>query len=135
MVVIFGRPPVLDRVIAQVGLDAENAYFTYDGKIWSPTGRTPPDEIVEHEKKHVEQQTAAGGSDAWWDRWLADRAFRLDQEIRAYGRQIWWLRKHRGSKEAQRQLGWIAEMLAGDGYGRLTTEERARVRVLTHSNG
>ena len=129
MVVIYGRPPILDRVIAQLGTSVIAAYFTWDGQIYSPSGTTPPDEIVEHEKVHKVQHEAFGGSGPWWDRWLGDPAFRLDQEVRAYATQYAWLRT-RDKGNARAQLEWFAHVLSGNGYGGLTDKVGARQAIL-----
>lgn len=47
-----------------------------------------PNDLLKHEETHVRQQMAyKGGKDAWFERYLADDQFRLDNELEAYRRQ------------------------------------------------
>jgi hypothetical protein len=135
MPIIFGKPPIFDRVAKELGPEVVSAYFTWEGRIWSLSGTTPPPEIVAHEERHVKQQESVGGSQSWWEMWLTDPDFRLRNEALAYGAQIAWLRAHRGGKEASRQLAWIASMLGGKDYGYLCTPFEATYLVLRASRG
>lgn len=81
-------PPNFAEIVAVMGDSSRRAVFAYGDAIYAPTGRQPTPDMVAHEETHLRQQADSGGAVAWWDRYLADRAFRLEQEVEAYRAQI-----------------------------------------------
>src|SRR3954452_1929234 len=60
--------------------------FTYGDCIYNPRNTELDQHIIRHEAVHCEQQAEYGAA-AWWDRYIADPAFRLEQELEAYRAQ------------------------------------------------
>ncbi len=83
------------------------------------------DEIV-HEEVHFEQQKKWTPA-VWWEKYLSDDAFRLEQELEAYKRQFRFMDKNYNNKE------WIAmaktfhiKALCSPQYGSVISEAEAR---------
>ena len=80
-----------------------------------------------HEQVHEKQQ----GDDpkAWWDRYLTDRKFRLEQELQAYTHQYYFLKKETSSKMSKRFLEHFAQILSSQMYGNLLTQKEAETLI------
>lgn len=127
--VLYGPPPVLDRVAAAFGDRVRSAFFAYEGAIYSPSGREPSAELAKHEQEHFGQQEAVGGAEAWWDRYLVDEIFRLEQEAEAYAA---WLRMIPRTRR-RRELASLAWMLADpEFYGLRISVEQAERAILRY---
>lgn len=126
MNIVIGRPPNHDRIAAAFPLARfPGAIFCYGGTIYNPGGGpvTPP--LLAHERVHSYRQ--GGDPESWWDRYLADPAFRLAEELPAH--QAEWLhfcREGHGRGERRRYLAQLAERLSSPLYGSLITKDRAR---------
>lgn len=131
MIVVYGPPPIFGRVRAAMGPDVERAWFTWGDTIYAPSGEAPPPEIVAHEGVHRRQQAASGPA-TWWDRWLADPAWRLRQEIAGYGAQYAYLRDYQ-PRRARGALDEIERIVAGPLYGYSTDWRTARTLILLAS--
>lgn len=66
----------------------DNIIFTYGDTIYCKTDI--PEDLKVHEATHIRQQKS--GAKEWWDRYLNDNAFRLDQEVEAYKNQYNYLK-------------------------------------------
>lgn len=70
----------------QFGVEWDNeVIFTYGDTVYCKVDLS--DDMKAHEETHVRQQ-AIMGAKAWWDRYLVDPAFRLEQELEAYKNQL-----------------------------------------------
>lgn len=129
------KPPVYDAVTKAFGREPVTAIFTYGDTIYNP-GKFPlPDHIIEHEKVHMPQQlNYPGGPDAWWERYLQDPEFRLDQEARAYGRQYGFCCQ-KGISRPQRRalLKGLAKILAGQLYNSVVSLDTAKELIEKYS--
>ena len=83
----------------------------------------------------LEQHKAyPGGAAAWWERYLQDAEFRVDQEARAYGRHC-DLCCGKGINRQQRRalLKGLAKILSGQLYAQAISLDAAKERILKHS--
>lgn len=131
MKIVYEYPPNYDvlKKVFNLG-DHENVIFTYGDTLYVPQGeKTKLDKpLMKHEEKHSEQQLAIGAS-WWWDRFLSEPQFRLEQELEAYREQY----KAMGGMTPQKRAGYlthIATDLSSDIYGNLMNFEQA-VQVIT----
>ena len=85
VLIVNEKPPVWDRICEAFGMTPKNVIFAYGDRIYNPGGGVLPDFLIEHEKVHFKQQ--AGEVAVWWDKYLSDPQFRLEQEIEAYAHQ------------------------------------------------
>lgn len=102
-----------------------NAIFTYAPKIYWPAGGVLPMDFHKHENHHIEQQNALeGGAAEWWQRYLEDPKFRLDQELAAY--RVQWKYAYIYNRQKRKELlNKIAGDLASPMYGNLITKAEA----------
>jgi hypothetical protein len=64
------------------------AIFCYGDTIFNPSGNKLSDALVAHEAAHGARQGT--DPDVWWDRYIADKTFRLEEEIVAH--RVEWRR-------------------------------------------
>lgn len=87
MKISSGKPPnnIYDRCREKFGVNWDDGVvFTYGDTIYCKYD--VPADIQAHEAVHIRQQ-ALVGKDIWWERYLADKDFRLSQEVEAYKEQ------------------------------------------------
>lgn len=130
----YEKPPMWDRVIAQFPTAAKgDTIFSYATCIYRPNVMAGlPDSLMAHERVHCERQLVyPGGVEAWWDRYLDDPRFRLDEEIPAHRAEIAVAsRKIKSDSMRSHALSRIAARLAGPLYGNLITVAEAK-KLLT----
>jgi len=127
------KPPCYEDCVKAFGEEAiSRAVFTYGSTIFNPGGYDIPDHLAAHESVHGDQQkhdeTVAK---LWWQRYLADPSFRLDQETEAYRSQYKFIcEKVKDRNTRYRALHQIATDLSGKMYGNLIsfTEAIRRIR-------
>jgi hypothetical protein len=128
--VVNEHPPILDLLVAAGFHPSPNTVFTVGDVVYNPGGGELPDDLLVHERVHTRQQAAVGGPEAWWDRYITDPAFMLDQEARAYGRQFAFLCRRVKDRNAQlHTLRHLAEILAGPIYAHPVAIERAMALI------
>jgi hypothetical protein len=94
-----------------------------------------PDHLVEHEKVHLKQQHVMGAKE-WWDRYLVDKQFRLDQEIEAYKVQVQHIQQNKKIRKPDREklIKWVIEQLSGPMYGGIISYQEAKDILLNGNN-
>lgn len=128
--VIDDRPPNF-AAIAQVFPDAfkPGVIFAYGGKIYAPGRKALTPALQAHEQVHIARQ--GENTDAWWDRYLADPAFRLEEELIAHRAEYQaYCRRHTEPGKRHAALKRMAERLASPLYGGLITPEEAVRRIM-----
>ena len=66
------------------------------------------------------------GFKEWWDKYLDDPQFRLEQEIEAYQNQYQYAKEHYPRNKRKFTLKETAKALSGKMYGNLVTFEEAK---------
>lgn len=120
----------------------EQAVFCYGDVLHNPFGAMITRDLEIHEAVHSKQQ--GKDPDKWWDRYISDQKFRLEQEIEAYGLQLYHLKttkvkkKDETGKEVElylpnRVTSWyldmIAKTLSGPLYGNVIDYHKAHTRI------
>jgi len=132
--IVNEKPPIWDEVHKHFDIDDNDTFYTYGDKIYNPAGRYVPDHIIEHESVHARQQKEIGGPDIWWKKYIEDDAFRMDQELEAYGRQYWFYCYHEGDRNKRAKFLWaIASHLSGPTYKLTINHADARVGIIAHA--
>lgn len=126
MNVAYTWPPNYSLITTVLTPDP-GAIFCYGDTIYSPSGRTPPEDIEHHESIHSKQQGA--NPNGWWERYLTDVDFRLSQELEAYAAQVNFIKKHMGAKAAKDCLDECARNLASPAYALNLTKHQAETRI------
>lgn len=134
MKIVHDNPPGnLRETIAQFGMQPHGGViYTYGDTIYNPGGHDLPDHLIAHEETHTEQQGA--DPDAWWDRYLQDPYFRIEQETAAYARQFAHIcRRVRDRNQRHKILLDLAQILAGPVYGSVISPGAALRAIKTRS--
>jgi hypothetical protein len=97
----------------------------YGDTIYNPQRVRVTDEVMAHEGAHSQRQN--GNPEPWWERYLADRKFRLDEEIIAHRVEYRYFCAM-GHARHQRRAGLkqIAQRLASPLYGGLISVAEAK---------
>ena len=102
------NPPNFQEIKAVLPASEDNI-FTYGSTLYVPSGREVPPDILEHEKVHSKQQKNPA---VWWDKYLKDLAFRLEEELVAYKAQYAFAKEKHGSSAAKLALEEFARNLS-----------------------
>lgn len=125
MKVIRAYPPNFAQIAAAFPIKGmPGIIYAYGDRIYNPSGVSTPAWIMAHEETHGAQQKLGDGYDvkAWWDRYIADPTFRLEQEIPAH-RAEW--KAYKGFMPDKTYADRIAVRLSSRLYGNLISKERA----------
>lgn len=127
MNIVKAYPPNYDQITAAIPAVRKNPgiIFTYGDTLYVPSGVDIPDHLMAHEMTHTLQQDAIGIA-AWWDQYLVDPQFRLEQELAAYQSQYKVL-LHKHPRHVRKfVLMKISADLGGSMYGKIVDKEQAR---------
>lgn len=129
MKIVHDVPPML-QAIQDAGMAPrlEYAAFCYGDELYIPGKWEPSEELLRHEAEHSEQQrNTEGGKDAWWERYIDDQYFRIEQEAQAYACQYDLYRTRVTDRNAQaRYLFQLAGQLSGPMYGNVIPQGAAQ---------
>ena len=122
-VYIYGEdPPFIDFIKKSFKVNDDTVY-TYGDTIYYKGGELS-DSLISHEITHVLQQTKMG-KDEWWEKYLEDEKFRLDQEVEAYRNQ-YKAGELSGVKGLNLLLDKISKDLSSGLYGYIISYEEAK---------
>lgn len=109
MKVVFENPPNIGR-IRQFLNPPKGVVYAYNPSIYNPDSIDMWPDLEEHEKVHFKQQ--GNDPDFWWERYLQDPQFRLEQEVEAYAHQLnYFKEKGANNKELKDLLFEFAKAL------------------------
>lgn len=127
MKIVQGFPPNIE-VLREKFNPGPNAIFTYGDTVYNPSGGVLSPELRAHEAVHIKQQE--GGAEAWWDRYLVDVEFRLEQELAAHRVEYQtYCKSVKDRNKRSRFLNIIAVRLASPMYGGIITSSQAARRI------
>lgn len=141
--VVVDYPPCFERcceVFGRANVDRKGVIFSWGDRIYNPGNVGIPRELAAHEAVHGLRQlrysmslehdlTDEQRTEAWWERYLTDPLFRLDEELYAHHAEYIARKKRHGHEP--RVFNAIAERLAGPLYGNLLTVAQAKHAILT----
>lgn len=120
----------------------EQAVFCYGDVVHNPFNAVITRDLEVHEAVHSAQQ--GKDPESWWDKYISDSKFRLEQEIEAYGLQMFHLKttkvkklddngREREMYIPSRVITWYLEMIAktlsGPLYGEIIDYHKAHTRI------
>lgn len=127
MKIVMNYPPNIEE-IKKVATIRKGTIFTYGDTIYSPSTASLPDHLIKHEETHMQQQT---NPDEWWQRYLTDVEFRIEQEVEAYHNQYEFYKNEvRDTIKQQQLLMSLAADLSSDMYGGIISFEDAMKRIV-----
>ena len=87
------KPPIWDELVERYHPSWERTAVAYGDTIHAKYLPLPPDVEV-HERIHLKQQGyTKEGAKEWWDKYINDTEFRLEQELEAYQGQYKFLQR------------------------------------------
>lgn len=131
MRVLTMLPPNFAAINKAFGVRGKPVIYAYGDTIYNPGRILVPPSLVAHELVHCQRQ----GSDpaGWWDQYIADKAFRLTEEIPAHQAEYASICRCRASDAGRAaDLTRIAERLASPLYGSLIGLHDAK-RLIGHA--
>lgn len=122
------KPPNYDKIAKVFPVDGRPIVFTYGDTIYNvPKDYNIPKHLEIHESIHTKQQ--GNDPDSWWDKYLADPNFRLEQEVQAYACQYNFAKQVLPVKMYDQFLDSIAFDLSSDVYGKILSFNQAHTNI------
>ena len=117
--IVVEKPPVWDRAHEVFDIDDSSTVYAYGNKIYNPANiQGIPQHVIEHELVHIRQQEAIGGAEKWWNLYLTEEIFRINQEIEAYRVQYaFYCLANRDRNAQARFLNSLGGFMASNMYG------------------
>lgn len=128
--IVKGWPPNYRQITEHLPIKGRpGLIFCWGDTLYIPSGKKPPQHLLDHELIHSAQQRSMG-VELWWRRYVEDARFRLDQELPAH--QAEWRsiqREYVSRKHRDRLLGDAARRLSSPLYGSLLSYAEAARRI------
>lgn len=129
MKILQSYPPNIDQIKEHFN-PSPTAVFTYAPNIYSPSTIDLPIHLQVHEQMHLSQQ--GDNPQDWWDNYIKDPQFRLDQEVEAYRAQYKKLSNNmKNLTKLERELAFLIIDLSGPMYGYMVSLKEAK-ELITH---
>lgn len=122
-------PPNYDLIrFAFPDCEKYRATFCYGDTIYNPFAVNILPDVEHHESIHSKQQ--GDRPDIWWNKYITDPQFRLEQEIEAYGEQYAFAKTLvKRVKMIDWLKGRLAMSLSGGLYGNLISYGEAEAKI------
>lgn len=138
MNVLHEKPPNWDEINKLFKLpEGDPVYFSYGDCCYNPEAYPMSAELIRHEETHLEQQghdrTAAK---IWWQRFLIDPEWRVEQEAEAYGAQYaFYCTRVKDREKRFHYLHGVARQLASPMYGSVIKHAEAMKKIKGYAQG
>ena len=117
-------PPNYRKIVEQFDVRGKPIIFAYGSAIFNPQKVEIPPQLMRHEEIHLMRQ--GGDPEGWWDRYIAEPAFRFAEELPAHVAEYQATLAHFRAAA----LDHVATKLASPLYGNLITVADAREAIL-----
>lgn len=128
MLEVFSRPPNFAEIDAEFNVAGLPVLFCYGDTIYNPSRVGISPSLRAHEAVHSRRQ--GGNVEGWWRRYIAEPAFRLDEEIPAHVEEYKKFcsdnTEGQGRNARRMALHQIAKRLSSKLYGGLIRYDAAR---------
>ena len=129
--IIKEKPPIWDAVVASgMNPNEHTTLFSYGiddlgrAVIYNPGGQFIPPDLIEHERTHCARQGT--NPDPWWERYVNDQYFRIEEEVIAYAAQLRFIAEYRKDRNYRFVvLNRMATQLSSPTYGSVITQADA----------
>ena len=122
MKILHTFPPNFREINAAFNVRGKPVIYCYGDTIHNPARIKVPPQLIVHEGVHSMRQ--GSGPEHWWQRYITDPQFRLDEEIEAHRAECHCLIE-RGMPQ-QQAIDTVASRLASPIYGRIIDYQRAK---------
>ena len=112
--------PNFNKLKELFGIDEKYAIISYGDTIYCPEEGMSKD-LLQHELTHCERQNFNKQSaDRWWQKYLEDKDFRLQEELIAYANQYKFCEKIYKDRNKRAKIMWeLAKELSSSTYGNI----------------
>lgn len=126
-------PPNYKDIKKHLPSEEYEAVFCYGDTIYNPKNLDIPEDVIYHEFTHSIQQ--GKNPKAWWNKYLKDPEFRLNQEIQAFAAQYDFVRRNIKHREAVYYiLLECAKNLSSPLYGSLIKPVEAKYKIKEYAD-
>lgn len=127
-------PPNYEQIVFALGdVSKHRPVFAYAPDIYNPFKREITKDVEHHELVHIQRQGIYTSPDVWYNSYLWDKDFRLNEERIAYGEQyVFGCQFVTNAKLRKAFLEHLARELCGDAYGNLCTYQQAEQMIRTY---
>jgi hypothetical protein len=80
----IAQPPMLEEITKVFPNRPAGVIYAFGDTIYNPGNLPLARPLIAHESVHGKRQMDSGGPDLWWRRYLDDKQFRFDEELRAH---------------------------------------------------
>lgn len=118
------KPLIYDKLKEKFGVNWHDGIIIADGDTIHCKYEIPPEKTI-HELVHLKQQEKIG-KDLWWELYLSQDSFRLEQETEAYKKEYSFIRDNIKDRNVRFEFLYeMARNLSSEQYGRLCTGDEA----------
>lgn len=118
------KPSIYERLKQAFNVNFDDGIIIADGNTIHCKYNIPPEKIV-HELVHIKQQEKVG-RDLWWDLYISNPSFRLEQEVEAYKKEYEFICDNIKDRNIRFEfLYGLAQALSSSQYGKLCTGDEA----------
>lgn len=134
MFIKYDVPPNWEEVSKKFDLKKEDPiFYTYGNTLYSPALLEPSPDLIVHETTHAEQQGVS--PELWWQRYLLDPEWRVEQEAEAYGNQFEFVcRTIKDRNRRDKVLRQLAGFLSGKMYGSAISGSEAYHKIKQYAH-
>ena len=127
MIEVHDYPPIIDRIVDRFGPQVKRpgVLFAWGEMIFNPGAVEIKPQLLAHEYTHGQRQ--GDDIEAWWDKYLNDPKFMLEEEILAHQVELMYLQDHAHNRIERRvALKKTARRLASPLYGNMVSFAKAK---------
>ena len=124
MKIVYKRPPNYDELNEKFHIGNKAILFCWGSIIYNPQGVFIPPELEVHEQVHSTRQ--GWNAIGWWQKYLKDEMFRLEEEVLAHRAEYHFLIDHGNRRAKRRALKTISHRLASPMYGKMVSFKQAQ---------
>jgi hypothetical protein len=127
MKIVFDYPPNIKEIRKAFDIEGKAVVFAYGDTLYNPKKAEISFDLLAHEQVHSKQHSEyQGGASAWWSEYIANKQFRLSQEVEAYRKQ-WqvFCSKKTDRSDRRRFIKRIAGDLSSRIYGNVVSYDEA----------
>ena len=131
MKIINSNPPNIDELDSKFNIRGKPIIFTYGDIIYNPLNVFVSPELMSHEEVHSVRQTNDRASiELWWEKYLIDPEFRLNEEVLAHRAEFKkYCETHKDRNNQNLFLNGISQRLSSSMYGNMLTVNKARKKI------
>jgi len=123
----ISEAPNLQELKEHFVVDENYLIVAYGDAIYTPKGQALSKDLIIHELVHcMRQGYSVDSAKLWWEKYMRDKQFRIDEEALAYNKQYAYCCVVYKDREVRSKiLLAMANQLASEQYGKVITSSEA----------